>query len=87
MHNASRLLTTADVATRLGVARQTVARMCREGRLPCLEIGNRYRVEPNALEKFLTASTYTPPEFHRREVVSGDERIRIFEQVRASSIS
>ena len=42
-----------DVARVLGVKESTVWRWCREGRLPCLKVGKRWRVRRWALEEFL----------------------------------
>ncbi len=37
----------------LGVKESTIWRWCREGRLPCLKVGKRWRVRREALEDFL----------------------------------
>ena len=47
------LLGAEDVAELLGVKESTVWRWCREGRLPCLKVGKRWRVRREALEDFL----------------------------------
>jgi len=47
------LLSAEDVAEYLGVGQVTVYRWCREGALPCLKIGRRWRVRREALEDFL----------------------------------
>ena len=47
------LLGAEDVAGLLGVKESTIWRWCREGRLPCLKIGKRWRVRREALEDFL----------------------------------
>ena len=47
------LLGAEDVAELLGVKESTVWRWCREGTLPCLKVGKRWRVRRTALENFL----------------------------------
>ena len=47
------LLGAEDVAGLLGVKESTIWRWCREGRLPCLKVGKRWRVRRDALEEFL----------------------------------
>ena len=47
------LLGAEDVAGLLGVKESTIWRWCREGRLPCLKVGKRWRVRREALEDFL----------------------------------
>jgi excisionase family DNA binding protein len=47
------LLGAEDVARLLGVKESTIWRWCREGRLPCLKVGKRWRVRREALEDFL----------------------------------
>ena len=47
------LLGAEDVARLLGVKEPTVWRWCREGTLPCLKVGKRWRVRREALEDFL----------------------------------
>ncbi len=47
------LLGAEDVAGLLGVKASTIWRWCREGRLPCLKVGKRWRVRREALEDFL----------------------------------
>ena len=47
------LLSVDDIAGYLDVGRVTVYRWCREGRLPCLKLGNSWRVRRSALEDFL----------------------------------
>jgi excisionase family DNA binding protein len=47
------LLGAEDVAGLLGVKESTVWRWCREGTLPCLKVGKRWRVRRGALEDFL----------------------------------
>ena len=48
------LLGAEDVAGLLGVKESTVWRWCREGTLPCLKVGKRWRVRREALEGFLS---------------------------------
>ena len=47
------LLGAEAVAGMLGVKESTIWRWCREGRLPCLKVGKRWRVRREALEDFL----------------------------------
>jgi excisionase family DNA binding protein len=50
------LLDVEEVAGYLGLAPATVWRWCREGRLPCMKIGKRWRVRREALEDFIRRS-------------------------------
>jgi excisionase family DNA binding protein len=50
------LLGTEEVAGYLGVGPVTVHRWCREGALPCLKMGRRWRVRRSALEEFVSRS-------------------------------
>src|SRR5215211_4333899 len=50
------LLAAADVAELIGVKESTVYRWCSEGKLPCLKIGNRWRIRREVLEDFLKQS-------------------------------
>jgi chromosome partitioning protein len=51
---ASKLLTTSEVAARLGVSRQTAHRYISEGRIPAQETpGGQYRVEESVISAFL----------------------------------
>jgi excisionase family DNA binding protein len=47
------LLSTEEVAEYLGVGQATVYRWCREGSLPAVKIGRRWRVRRSALEEFV----------------------------------
>lgn len=47
------LLGAEEVAALLGVKETTIWRWCREGRLPALKVGKRWRVRREALEDFL----------------------------------
>jgi excisionase family DNA binding protein len=47
------LLGAEEVAALLGVKESTIWRWCREGRLPALKVGKRWRVRREALEDFL----------------------------------
>jgi excisionase family DNA binding protein len=47
------LLGVEDVAELMGVAKATIWRWCREGRLPCLKVGKHWLVRRGALENFL----------------------------------
>jgi excisionase family DNA binding protein len=66
------LLGTEEVAEYLGVGQVTVYRWCREGSLPCLKIGRRWRVRRDALAEFLRRS-------ERSETLTG--RLRAFLEV------
>ena len=50
------LLRSEEVAEYLGVGPVTVYRWCREGSLPCVKIGRRWRVRREALEDFVRKS-------------------------------
>ncbi len=50
------LLRTEEVAEYLGVGPVTVYRWCREGSLPCVKIGRRWRVRRETLEEFVRKS-------------------------------
>jgi excisionase family DNA binding protein len=54
-----RLLSTEEVAEYLGLGQATVYRWCREGRLPCLKLGNTWRVRRTALEDFLARGEHS----------------------------
>jgi excisionase family DNA binding protein len=66
------LLGTEEVAEYLGVGQVTVYRWCREGSLPCLKIGRRWRIRRDALAEFLRRS-------ERSETLTG--RLRAFLEV------
>src|SRR5436305_1663403 len=66
------LLGTEEVAEYLGVGQVTVYRWCREGSLPCLKIGRRWRVRREALEEFVRRS-------ERSQTLTG--RLRAFLEV------
>ena len=66
------LLSTEEVAEYLGVGQVTVYRWCREGSLPCLKIGRRWRVRREGLEEFIRKS-------ERSETLTG--RLRAFLEV------
>src|SRR5688572_11132027 len=66
------LLGTEEVAGYLGVGQVTVYRWCREGSLPCLKIGRRWRIRRQALEEFIRNS-------ERSETLTG--RLRAFLEV------
>jgi len=53
MGNGIELLGAEDVAGLLGVKESTVWRWCREGTLPCLKVGKRWRVRREVLDDFL----------------------------------
>jgi len=50
------LLGAEDVAGILGVKETTVYKWCKEGKLPCLKVGRRWRVRRGAVEDFLKGS-------------------------------
>jgi excisionase family DNA binding protein len=50
------LLAVADVAGMIGVKETTVYRWCSEGKLPCLKIGEHWRIRRGGLEDFLKES-------------------------------
>src|SRR5215213_9026007 len=66
------LLGVEEVAEYLGVGQVTVYRWCREGSLPCLKIGRRWRVRRDALAEFVRKS-------ERSETLTG--RLRAFLEV------
>jgi excisionase family DNA binding protein len=66
------LLGVEEVAQYLGVGQVTVYRWCREGSLPCLKIGRRWRVRRDALAEFVRKS-------ERSETLTG--RLRAFLEV------
>src|SRR5215213_8243425 len=66
------LLGTEEVAEYLGVGQVTVYRWCREGSLPCLKIGRRWRIRRDALAEFVRKS-------ERSETLTG--RLRAFLEV------
>jgi len=66
------LMGTEEVAEYLGVGQVTVYRWCREGSLPCLKVGRRWRVRRDALAEFLRKS-------ERSETLTG--RLRAFLEV------
>jgi len=50
------LLGVEEVARYLGVGQVTVYRWCREGSLPCIKIGRRWRIRRDALAEFVRKS-------------------------------
>jgi excisionase family DNA binding protein len=66
------LLGIEEVAEYLGVGQVTVYRWCRQGSLPCLKIGRRWRVRRDALAEFVGRS-------ERSETLTG--RLRAFLEV------
>jgi excisionase family DNA binding protein len=50
------LLAAEDVAELIGVKESTVYKWCSEGKLPCLKIGNHWRIRRGVLEDFLKES-------------------------------
>ena len=55
------LLGVEEVADYLGIKPVTVYRWCREGRLPCMKLGRRWRIRRQALEKFLDENERNHP--------------------------
>jgi excisionase family DNA binding protein len=53
------LLGAEDVAELVGVKETTVYKWCKEGKLPCLKVGRRWRVRRDALEDFLKRSEHS----------------------------
>jgi len=66
------LLGTEEVAEYLGVGQVTVYRWCREGSLPCIKIGRRWRLRREALAEFIRKS-------ERSETLTG--RLKAFLEV------
>ena len=52
------LLGAEEVAELVGVKETTVYKWCKEGKLPCLKIGKRWRIRREALEDFLKRSEH-----------------------------
>ena len=50
------LLGAEEVAGLIGVKETTVYKWCKEGKLPCLKVGKRWRIRREALEDFLKKS-------------------------------
>ena len=50
------LLGAEDVAEIVGVKETTVYKWCKQGKLPCLKVGKRWRIRREALEDFLKGS-------------------------------
>jgi excisionase family DNA binding protein len=50
------LLGAEEVAGLVGVKETTVYKWCKEGKLPCLKVGKRWRIRREALENFLKGS-------------------------------
>ena len=55
-HKTEQLLGAEDVAGLVGVKETTVYKWCKEGKLPCLKVGKRWRIRREALEDFLKGS-------------------------------
>ncbi len=52
------LLGAEEVGRLVGVKETTVYRWCKEGKLPCLKVGRRWRIRREALEEFLKRSEH-----------------------------
>lgn len=50
-----KLLEVAHVAHRLGVSQEFVRRLLREGKLPAVRLGRRWRIDPDVLEAFINS--------------------------------
>ena len=50
------MLTTTDIAERLNVSEKTVRNWIEDGQLEGYKLGKNYRVEPEALERFLESN-------------------------------
>src|ERR687890_1949085 len=50
------LLAAAEVAELIGVEESTIYKWCSEGKLPCLKIGDHWRIRREVLEDFLKES-------------------------------
>ena len=57
----SKILSTYELARSLKICSDTVRRMARNGEIPCIRIGRKYRFEERAVIDSLSA-TVTPPE-------------------------
>jgi excisionase family DNA binding protein len=53
------LLEVPQIAHYLRVSDVTIYRWCREGRLPCLKLGNTWRIRRSALEEFLARGEHS----------------------------
>lgn len=53
LHPPPKLLEVAHVAHRLCVSQEFVRRLIRDGTLPAIRLGRRWRVEPEALQAFI----------------------------------
>lgn len=57
-----KLIQTSDVAVALDRTERTVARWCREGRIPCLKLGRKWVIPEDELNRFIEdALTGTEP--------------------------
>jgi excisionase family DNA binding protein len=67
------LLTTRQVAERVGVHERTIARAVSASRLEATKVGGRWRIAPAAVDAWLTTghATDTPPRSRRRARSSG----------------
>lgn len=53
------LLEVSEISRYLRVSDVTIYRWCREGRLPCLKLGNTWRIRRSALEEFLARGEHS----------------------------
>ncbi len=53
------LLEVPQISRYLRVSDVTIYRWCREGRLPCLKLGNTWRIRRSALEDFLARGEHS----------------------------
>lgn len=61
----TRWLSTAEVAEQIGLTAESVTRLCSIGDLPATKLGNRWRVHPDDLERYMQPSVKTSPRKRR----------------------
>ncbi|MBS9536020.1 helix-turn-helix domain-containing protein [Mycobacterium sp. M1] len=54
------LLRTGEAARRLGVSRQHIVDLCKQGKLPCVMVGTHRRIPESAVTTRITAAGHTP---------------------------
>jgi excisionase family DNA binding protein len=57
-------VTSAEAAARLAASHVTISQLCQQGKLPAVEIANRWLIPKDALDEF--AKTYVPKVGHPR---------------------
>lgn len=60
MTSTAQYLRVADVASRLNVSKMTVYRLCENGTLGHTRVGRSFRIDPDAVERYLAANTIDP---------------------------